>query len=211
MISLWTARDLDIVETLTRRVRLLSIDQIARIWWSRAGSLRVIRRRLRRLAAAGLIHRTIANVHPPLDVSRPLAQWKPGVDEPDSRHVSLQAKNRWQSASTPHELFFATKLAANLYGSTAGALPELNHRDHDLLLGQVYAVYRTTRPEEAQWWVGHDTLPKAGYRIKNPDAFLVDSNGEATCIIESAGRCDSRQVESFHDHCVQCGLPYELW
>ena len=161
MISLWTARDLDIVEALTCRVRLLSIDQIARIWWSRAGSLRVIRRRLRRLAAAGLIHRTIANVHPPLDVSRPLAQWKPGVDEPDSRQVASQAKNRWQSASTPRELFFATKLAANLYGSTAGALPELNHRDHDLLLGQVYAVYRTTRPEEAQWWVGHDTLPKA--------------------------------------------------
>ena len=37
MTSLWTSRDLDIVETLTRRVRLLSIDQIARIWWPQAG------------------------------------------------------------------------------------------------------------------------------------------------------------------------------
>ena len=88
MISLWTTRDLDIVETLTRRARLLSIEQIARIWWPEAGSARVVRRRLRRLAASGLIHRTIANVHPLVDVSRPRTQWKPGEDEPDFRQVS---------------------------------------------------------------------------------------------------------------------------
>ena len=114
MNLLWTERDLDIIETLTRRLRLLAIEQIARIWWPRAGSRRVIRRRLRVLADANLIHRTIANVHPLLDVSRPLAQWSPGDDEPDFWKVSQDAKNRWQSASRPHEVFFATKLACCL-------------------------------------------------------------------------------------------------
>ena len=211
MISSWTTRDLDIVETLTRRVRLLSILQIARIWWPQAGSLRVVRRRLLRVAQSGLVTRAIVNVHPLLDISQPLARWTPGGDIPDFREVSLQAKSRWQSASTPQEIFCATRLAANVYGSSAGALPDLTHRDHDLLLAQVYVVYRKIGTAEARDWVGEDALPKAGYRIKDPDAFLVDSDGNVNRVIESAGRYSFRQVESFHEHCVEHGLPYELW
>jgi hypothetical protein len=211
MISFWTKRDLDIVETLTRRVHLLSIDQIIRIWWPRAGCHRVVRRRLRRLAAAGLVTRTIVNVHPVLEVSEPLADWIPEADEPDFARVSANAKARWRWPSIPHELFFATPLAANLYGSSAGRLPDLNHRDHDLLLSEVFVLYRTTRHAEAAQWIGEDCLPKAGYRIKDPDAFLVNSAGEVLRVVESAGRYSIAQIESFHDHCVQYGLPYELW
>lgn len=211
MTTLWTRRDLDIVETLTRRVRLLSIDQVARIWWPQARSRRVVRRRLRRLVAAGLIARTIANVHPLFDLRRPLATWSSGEEEPDFVQVALQARTRWHSPSVPSELFYATRLAANLYGSSAGHLPELNHRDHDLLLGQVYLVFRKARPADARQWIGEDTRPKAGYRIKDPDAFLVDDDGKLLRVIESAGRYSTAQVASFHDHCVEYGLPYELW
>jgi hypothetical protein len=211
MTSSWATPDLDIVETLTRRVRLLSIRQIARIWWPQAGSLRVVRRRLRRVAQSGLLARAIVNVHPLLNLSQPLARWTPGGEVPDFQEVSLQARSRWQSASTPQEIFSATRLAANLYGSSAGALPDLTHRDHDLLLGQVYVIYRKAGSAEVCDWVGEDALPKAGYRIKDPDAFLVDSDGNMTRVIESAGRYSFRQVESFHEHCVEHGLPYELW
>lgn len=211
MISLWTTRDLDIVETLTRRVRLLSIEQIAHIWWRCADARRAARRRLRRLAAAGLVIRTVVNTHPLLDISEPLAAWSPGAEEPDFTDVSRQAKARWCWPSVPSEVFYASRLAANLYGSSAGQLPDLNHRDHDLLLGQVYLVFRAVRPAQARQWIGEDTRLKAGYRIKDPDAFLVDAAGEAVRIIESAGRYSASQVESFHDHCVEHGLPYELW
>jgi hypothetical protein len=108
-------------------------------------------------------------------------------------------------------LFYATPLAANLYGSSAGRLPDLNHRDHDLLLAQVYVLFRKTRRDEARLWVGEDSFPKAGYQVKDPDAFLVDSAGEIIRVIESAGRYNLAQVRSFHDHCMQHGLPYELW
>jgi len=211
MISPWTKRDLDIVETLTRRVRLLAIRQIARVWWPRARSLRLVRRRLRWLSCCGLISRTIVNVHPLLEPNEPLAVWSPGDCEPDFQGVSTKANARWRSPSMPQELFFATPLAANLYGSSAGHLPGLSHRDHDLLLGQVYVLYRITRPGEARCWAGEDTRPKTGYRIKDPDAFLVDPDGNPTRVIESAGRYTTGQIESFHEHCVQYGLPYELW
>ena len=160
----------------------------------------------------GCIIRTIVNVHPLLDVSEPLADL-----EPRSRRTGLHAmcrgKRRRAGAGQVfrRKLFYASRLAANLYGSSAGHLPDLNHRDHDLLLGQVYLVFREARPAEARRWIGEDSLPKAGYRIKDPDAFLVDAAGDVIRVIESAGRYSPRQVESFHDHCVEHGLPYELW
>jgi hypothetical protein len=45
----------------------------------------------------------------------------------------------------------------------------------------------------------------------HPDAFLVDAAGRVRRVIESAGRYDAAQVESFHEHCVESDLPYELW
>ena len=207
----WTQRDLDIVETLTRRVRLLSTEQIARIWWPGASSTRITRRRLRRLAAGGLVHRVIANVQPLLPITKPLATWRPGANEPNFQRISSRAKMRWQETASPQEVFFATRLAANLFGSSAGEFPPLCHRDHDLLLGQVYAYYRTTRPAQAQFWIGEDARPKAGYRIKDPDAFLLDQSGAVVRVIESAGRYSPSQCESFHQHCLDADLPYELW
>ena len=72
---------LDIVETLTRRVRLLSIDRSC-ISGGGGHARRRLARRLRRLAAAGLVFKTIANTHPLLD-SR--SRWLPGAPEQKSR------------------------------------------------------------------------------------------------------------------------------
>ena len=211
MNAMWTKTDLDIVETLARRVRLLSVEQVARVWWPELRSLRVVRRQLRRLRTAGLVAKAMVNVHPLLDVRAPLVRWTPGEDEPDFARIAARAKGRWQIASIPHQLFLATRLSASLFGSSAGHLPELTHRDHDLLLGQVYVLYRTKSPADATQWVGKDARAKAGYRIRNPDACLLGSGGQVIRVIQAAGRYSQRQVEAFHEHCAGCGLPYELW
>ncbi len=207
----WTSRDLDIVETLTRRVRLLTTEQVARIWWPGQGSLRTVRRRMKRLTAGGLLARTIVNVHPLLKVQRPLQSWYPGQPEPNFEQGSQRAQNRWGQPAQPTEVYWPTAVAANLFGSTARRLPDLNHRDHDLLLGQVYVLYRTKRRHEVDQWIGEDALGKAGYGIKDPDAFLLDKTGSPWRVIESAGRYNAAQVESFHHHCAERELPYELW
>ena len=207
----WTDRDLDVVDTLTRRVSLLAIEQIAEIWWPSADHLRIVRRRLRRLTTAELLRRTIVNVHPLLDLARPLVCWNGNAAEPNFERASQRARNRWTQPAIPTEVYSATRAAANLFGSTARQLPNLNHRDHDLLLAQVYVLYRTTRRTQARQWIGEDALPKAGYRIKDPDAFLVDDAGRVFRVIESAGHYGTKQIESFHQHCVESALPYELW
>ena len=41
--------------------------------------------------------------------------------------------------------------------------------------------------------------------------FLLGPSGQVTRVIETAGRYRSEQLERFHEHCREYGLPYELW
>ncbi len=211
MIHGWHTFEIDIVETLTRRLRLMALDHLSPIWWPDGVSRRAVRRGLRRLCQANLIQRTFLNAHPRLKARRPLVSWKPGEPEPNARLIARRASDRWTESSRPTEVYWATRVAANLFGSDAGRLPDLTHRNHDLLLADVYVTYRQRSPQLAVCWIGEDCLPKAGYRIKDPDAFLVSEDGKPFRVIESAGRYGIRQINSFHEHCCDRELPYELW
>ena len=211
MRMLWTERDLDIVESLTRRLRMLSIEQLRSIWWPGAQGLRIVRRRMRTLAAAGLIERRIVNVSVLPQLRAPLITWGPGDKPPDHGEIASRAQRRFQScASVPQEIVSATRRAANLYGSAVFGLPPVHHRDHDLLLGEVYVHYRCARPKEALDWrapsslAGDDDLPRA-------DAVLFGTDQSAYRLIESAGRGSPKSIERFHNRCLSAACPYELW
>ncbi len=47
--------------------------------------------------------------------------------------------------------------------------------------------------------------------MKDPDAFLLDGEGNTLRVIESGGKYDTERVEAFHEHCAELRLPYELW
>ena len=206
-----TARDLDLLETLTRRVRLLTVRQIAVHWWPDARSQCQTRRRIERLAAARLVEVHRINAHPLLPITKPLFTWKPGDDEPNCERIAVTCQDRWTQPAMSMTVCVAAPLAANLFGSTACSIPLREHRNHDLRLACVYATYRSQRPQLAALWTGEHALPKAGYRIKDPDAFLCAADGQVVRVIESAGRYSVAQVESFHEHCAEHDLPYELW
>ena len=210
-VTVWTQRDYDILQSLAIRIRMLSVTQATQIWWPQRESLRDSRRCLRRLTAGGLVHRYVINAHPLLAVTAPLTSWKPGQLEPDCHELSLAARRRWNRPTIPLEVFTASKQTANLFGGVAYGLPRLEQRDHDLLLADAFVAYRCNRPSEAEHWVGEDFLPKAGFRIKDPDAFLINDHGQMTHVIESAGRYTPKQINSFHEHCSALDLPYELW
>jgi hypothetical protein len=171
---------------------------------------KAVRRMLRRLTRGQLLERTFANVVICPAVS-PLFVWRPGDQAPCARKLSEAARRRWPITAQPTEVYWASRLAANLFGSSAGRLSPLEHRGHDLHLAEVYVCFRSQRPQEAPMWRGEDSLPKAGYRQKDPDAFLLDTHGRIRLVVESAGRYGARQVEAFHGHCCERSLPYELW
>ena len=206
-----TARDLDLLDTLTSRVRILPLHLAAQGWWPEARNQGTARRRLDLLAQAGWIECHIINAHPLLPVLQPLFTWEPGQDAPEADRIASAARSRWSQPARPLEVCVASSQAACLLGSTARRLPPPEHRDHDLRLAAVYVHYRTVLPALAELWIGQHALAKAGYQVKDPDALLCDENGRVLRVIESAGRNGAPQIERFHQHCVEFDLPYELW
>lgn len=189
----------------------MSLSQIGRIWWPDVGSQKVLRRELTRLREGGLLLRTIINAHPRLAIKSPVLAWEPRQVEPDLRAVAERIRARWRFSPEPTEVYWASAKAANLFGSGAGRLPNVLHRDHDLLLSEVFVFYHLRRSDLVPRWAGEEIFSKAGFRIKDPDAFLIDDSGMPMRVVESAGRYGFRQIESFHQHCVEHNLPYELW
>ncbi len=211
MNGVWTPVELEIVETLTRRVCLMSGSQVADVDWSGGESVNHLGSLLNRLLAADLLQRTIVNVHPRISLDEPLVAWQPGADQPDLQRARATIKDRWHQPTEPTEVYWATRRAANLFGSTSGDLPDLFHRDHDLLLAEVYVFYRRHRDPLAKRWLGIGVIPQAGCGIKNPDALLFGDDGRPARAVESSGHSGLRQLECFHEHCVSFDLPYEIW
>lgn len=208
----WTPRDLDIVETLAAKVRLLTAGQVARGWWGLGKPHEQhARTRLRRLARAELLCSYRVNVHPMWELRAPVVRWQPGAPDPDAEATATALQARWTEPARPTTVYAASPAAAGLFGCSGGALPDLTHRDHDLLLGEVFVTYLRSEPEVARRWVGEAARPKGGYRVKDPDAFLLDEAGRTLRVVESGGKYDAERVASFHEHCAERRLAYELW
>ncbi len=151
-------------------------------------------------------------MHPPLKPERPVLRWGPGDPVPDNLDaISGRLRSRWNQPGVPTKVYVATKKAANLFGSTGGGLPELNHRDHDMLLADAFSVYLRKSPSLASQWLGEHLLPKAGFRIKDPDAFLVAENGVPYQIIESGGSYSIGQIAGLIQYARARSLVLELW
>ena len=211
MITTWTLRELDIVDAHTRRVRMMTLTQMGHVWWPELVSQKPIRRELKRLRDGGLLWRTMINAHPRLAIKFPVSVWEPSQTEPDFQRVAERIRSRWRHCGEPTEVYWASSQAANLFGSGAGQLPNVLHRDHDLLLSEDYVFYRLRCADVVHRWASEDVFPKAGFRIKTPDAFLFDDSGKPMLVVESASKYGIRQIESFHQHCAERDLPYELW
>lgn len=207
----WTKPISDLIETLTCRVRVLSLIHIYAGWTKEFGSRSAVKVALEQLIEADLLVGEVWEAQPSPIGEQPIAAWSPGLPEPDFYEIEQVVRNRWTAQPTPTPVLAATHKAARLFGSSTGGLPPENHRNHDLLLASTYLRYRCVQPEQAANWLGEDAVAMAEKGVKNPDAFLFDNEGALVKVIESAGRYSFKQLESFHQHCQLSTLPYELW
>lgn len=204
-----TDRDLDIIETLTCRVPLLTFAQAVGLWWPHGAGSHTARRRLDQLV--GWIRSYVIPVAPLPPVTTPLFTWEPGEDYPDTPVLASQLQRRRRVASQPTEVLAASALAAGMMGSTGHGLPAPERRDHDLHLAAVYVHYRTETPDLAKRWLSEHARSKSGYRQTTADAALLGTDGNPIRLIHVAGRWGPGQLDRFHDSCQQFDLPYELW
>ena len=208
----FTARERAILETLTTKVRLLSLSQMGRAYWSATNDpTSNARRGLRRLVEAGYLETERANIHPELSLGEPALCWKPGDPGPELGRLAYRFQKRWTEANIPTTYYMATRQAARLMGGQGGPLRRRYQLNHDLHVATVYLLFRENRTTEAAGWISEDLLPRSGPGEKHPDALIRGPAGETRLVVEFAGAYDVPHLEKVHQHCLDNRLSYELW
>ncbi len=202
-------RDREVLEVLTRRVRVLTLGQIARTWW--ASSLQAERkawRRLQRLEHDGWVEIVRLMAHPELTLQDPHAIWYPGKAPPNLRRLAIRLKRRWDQAEAATACVVGTEQAAAALGGAGRRVPRDSEATHDIHVAAVYLRMRAELPTRARSWVSEAALP-AGQGVKVPDALVRD--GRYWTAIEFGGQYDHSKLETFHAYCEAQGWGYEVW
>lgn len=207
-----TDRDLELLDTLTQRVRVLSLDQVARTWWGNSADPRDgARRRLRSLEGWGFIERVKLTGHRELELTEPLVLWSPGDEQPDFGALAYRLERRWPDPPATAPAAIASREAGSWLGGKGGRVPKPVEVSHDLSLGALYLRFRSEESERARHWVSEARLKEEGFGDTEvlPDA-LIRGGGEET-VIEFAGSYPRSKFEKLHTFCARRGLPYEVW
>lgn len=208
-----TARDRDLLEALTKKVRVLTVAQVQRAWWGiREGRSKIssaCRARLRVLESRGLIEARSRLAQLEALPNRPLAAWQDGLPEPNFADLSKVARRRFGAPPTTVTCLVATDQAGTLLMGKGGDWPAESELSHDLLLAEVYLYMANVLPTRARSWVGEGLIPRAqGKRV--PDAIIV-RDGRHRTAVELVGKYTAEKLRAFHEHCVAERLAYELW
>tara|TARA_R110002073_G_scaffold149534_13_gene303335 strand:+ start:13526 stop:14128 length:603 start_codon:yes stop_codon:yes gene_type:complete len=144
-------------------------------------------------------------------LERPLAKWRAGEDAPEFEAIVVKIRNRWQAAPTKvTPIYLAGPSAKRVLGYRAtGTLKRHLQASHDLGLASVYLAVRRDRPQLAKFWYGEDIAPKLLGSV--PDAIYINGDGKSSLAFEFCGLYSAKRLRTFHRHCAQRRLGYELW
>lgn len=208
-----TARDREILQVLTRRVKLLTIPQIARTWWSGAHAQQSAKRRLQDLEGRGLVESFTLLAHPELPLLHPVYSWTPGQVPPNFGALSYQLISRWTEPHAVVQAVIATRKAGITFGGYGGKRPKRVEENHDVHMAAVFLRIRTTSPELAACWYSEETIRRSRPNApgeKLPDA-IVRPDGGTEKVIDFGGEYNSEKLEAFHHWAEEKDLPYEFW
>lgn len=206
-----TQRDTEILEALTLRIRVLSVDQVSRTWWPDSTSPETAVRRFRQLADAGYLSRISLMAHPETSLSEPVCVWHQEADVPDFGAVAWRLNSRWAEPLVTTACVIATRFAGRFFGGHGGRKPRRAETTHDLHLSAVYLQMQTNQPHRAATWISEDERKKdTEHGGKLPDAIVTDS-GRKTAIELGGKSYDRDKLEAFHVFCHEQNLGYEIW
>ena len=212
-LRLLTERDRDILDVLSHRLRVLSLPQIARTWWPKSThGVADADRRVSVLETAGLLVSRGYMVHPELELTAPLASWRPGLSPPRFPAIAHAAARRWNEPIQTTRLVAVTLAAARALGGHGGRLPRTSEASHDMHLAAVYLWMRYRLPTRTDSWRAEASLyerrrPSSTGKI--PDAMVRD--GHSRTAIEMVGSYPPEKLRAFHAYCAEHKLGYELW
>lgn len=208
-----TKRDDEILDALTIRIRLLSLEQVTAMWWNETPTgLTNARKRLQTLVDRHMLCRLQVFARPLPSLAQPIAKWRPRSPAPCFGQVAWRLQSRWTKPPRLTTVYIATRRCANFYGGRRkGELTHEFQATHDLALAQLYLSLKRKAPQKAQQWFGEDMLRRQ-FRTKQPDAVIAESpTARPRLVVEFGGAYDMPRVAAFHKHCKKMKLPYEIW
>lgn len=206
-----TQRDTELLEALTLRIRVLSVEQISRTWWPDSANADTVIRRLKQLTDAGYLSRIGLMAHPETPVTEAVCVWGQNAPAPDFGAIAWRLNSRWPEPLVNTDCVIATQFAGRFFGGYGGRKPRRAETTHDLHLSAVFLQMRTNQPERAATWSSEEERKKdAEHGEKLPDAIVSD--GDRRTAIELGGKSYNREkLEGFHDFCAEQNLDYEIW
>lgn len=203
-------REEEIVRTLADKVRVLTLSQVARTWWteSRWGKSRA-KSALSRLEERKLVRlrRALAR---PIDLDeRPMVQWSIGDVIPDLETVATYLHRRAMTDASMQSIVIAASKAVALFGSGRAASIKLTQLTHDLHVSEVYLRYRNG--ELVKRWLSEDRLTVDWPVRVRPDAVLADETGQLSHVVEYGGDYPVDRLIELHEQLASIPLSYEIW
>ncbi len=200
---------MEILLALTCCVRAFNLRQIADGYF--AGNVNKARRLLSGLVSQQLLIKNRLPIRELQPLELPLAKWRVGEDAPNFGSLVVTIRSRWQSAPTKlTPIYLAGPSAARMLGyRTIGTLKRPLQASHDLGLAGVYLAVRRDRHQLAMFWYGEDIAPKQLGSV--PDAIYIDGDGNTELAFEFCGLYSVNRLRTFHRHCAERRLSYELW
>ena len=214
MATQLTLRDLEILHALTHCVRLFSIQQIFRSWWSNSSDKSTaVRDRIRTLNKDGWICRANVFVRPLPEIQKPLFVWQPKQLSPSCHTIAWRSQCRWTRAAESTAVIVASdKASRHFFGKKARGLRQGFQTAHDLGVAEVYLQFRNDRPKLLPLWRGERMIAPLRRRRKVPDAVIADETlWPPQLVVEFAGAYSAERIEQFHRFCAKESLAYELW
>lgn len=202
---------LKLLRDLTVQVKFASLEQFARGWLG--GDLAQAKEVILLFARLGLVERADIEVRAIDELSAPLFYWSPDNVDPsvdEFEELADRLARRLCGQFHPVTVYYPTRSTANLFGLRPRGVGRPCEWTHDSLLTEVFVWYRTHRPAASVRWLAEGAMPMWGRqvkRMKDPDAFLIDSRGCIEQVIEVAGKYSVSHLRDFHRHCA--GGAYE--
>jgi len=205
-----TSRDEEVLVTLSLKVHLASLGQLAAAWWPNTSDPeKAARERLRKLERDGWLHRKRVNIHPLLSLERPVSFWKCGDSAPNFGSLAYQLQKRWKDSLELETVYIASRKTANHFGGFGGKFKHRTQLTHDIHLASIYFSMLQEDKELAKRWSGEEERSSNGEKL--PDAVLLNNSGIVEEVIEFGGEYDRRRVEAFHRYCEERKYGYQLW
>lgn len=201
-----------LLEVLTQDVRVLCLEQVARLLRCNSYEAQAISDRL---SQAGYLsaERHLSSVDG--NALEPIYSWSAGDYAPQFRRAAYLLRKRWQ---TPREtvLLYPTAKSCKLLGGTCVRPRSQGEADHDLWVSEVYLYYwEQGRLGSDLEWVSGDALRHRGEATQFdglvPDACLYRSDGLVEQTVEAGGKGYGAAKLSRLHNCYSQIADYELW